>query len=70
VRPGSVVVARHPQRPTLLLIKRAERLGPGGWWLTSDNATAGTVDSRVFGPVAPERIEGVVLARYWPLGWP
>ncbi len=66
IKPGQVVVARHPDRAELLLVKRAVRRVPGGWWLLSDNPDAGTVDSRRFGPVAPELIEGRVLARYWP----
>src|SRR5215467_13937116 len=64
VRPGQVVVARHPGRPELLLVKRAARREPGGWWLASDNPDAGAVDSRAFGPVPPGLIEGRVLLRY------
>ena len=64
VRPGQVVVARHPGRPELLLVKRAARREPGGWWLASDNPDAGAVDSRAFGPVSPGLIEGRVLLRY------
>jgi nickel-type superoxide dismutase maturation protease len=66
IRPGQVVVARHPARPGMLLVKRADRRQAGGWWLLSDNAGAATVDSRQFGPVPPELIEGRVLGRYWP----
>jgi nickel-type superoxide dismutase maturation protease len=64
VRPGRLVVAHHPARPTLLLVKRALRRDPGGWWLESDNPAAGAVDSRSFGPVPPGLIEGVVWFRY------
>jgi nickel-type superoxide dismutase maturation protease len=67
IRPGQVVIARHPGDPGLLLVKRAARPGPGGWWLASDNPDAGAVDSRHFGPVPPGLIEGRVLLRYWPL---
>lgn len=66
IRPGQVVVARHPAQPGMLLVKRADRREANGWWLLSDNAEAATVDSRQFGPVPPELIEGRVLARYWP----
>ena len=65
IRPGQLVIARHPGRPDLLLVKRAARREPGGWWLESDNPGAGAVDSRSFGVVPPELIEGRVLARYW-----
>lgn len=63
-RPGSIVLARHPRRPGMLLVKRAARREPGGgWWLESDNPAAGAVDSRQFGPVPA--IEARVLFRYW-----
>src|SRR5579859_4593028 len=64
VRPGQVVVARHPGRPDLLVVKRAARRERGGWWLASDNPAAGAVDSRAFGVVPPSLIEGRMLARY------
>ena len=64
VRAGQIVVARHPGRPGLLIVKRAVRREPGGWWLASDNPEAGAVDSRAFGVVPPSLIEGRVLWRY------
>jgi nickel-type superoxide dismutase maturation protease len=64
VRPGHVVVARHPGRPDLLIVKRAARLERGGWWLASDNPAAGAVDSRAFGAVPLALIEGRMLVRY------
>ena len=65
VRAGQIVLARHPARPDLLIVKRAARHADGGWWLASDNPDAGAVDSRRFGPVPGPLIEGRVLARYW-----
>ena len=67
LRAGQVVVARHPGRPGMLIVKRAARLDAGGWWLASDNPAAGAVDSRVFGAVPASLIEGRVLLRYWPV---
>jgi len=64
IRAGQLVIARHPHRPDLLLVKRAARTEPGGWWLESDNPYAGAVDSNRFGPVPPGLIEGRVLFRY------
>jgi nickel-type superoxide dismutase maturation protease len=64
VRPGQLVVARHPSRPTLLLVKRISRREAGGWWLRSDSPYAPTLDSRSFGPVPPSLVEGRVLLRY------
>ncbi len=65
IRPGQVVLARHPGKPDLLLVKRATRPADGGWWLESDNKDAGAVDSRRFGAVPGSLIEGRVLLRYW-----
>ena len=65
IRAGQVVVARHPGRPDMLIVKRAARRVDGGWWLESDNPDAGAVDSRRFGPVPAALVEGRVLARYW-----
>ena len=67
VRAGQLVVARHPGRPGLLIVKRAARLDAAGWWLASDNPAVGAVDSRAFGAVPASLIEGRVLLRYWPV---
>ena len=66
VRPGQLVAAWHPGRPGLLIVKRAARREPGGWWLESANPdpAAGAVDSRSFGPVPDSLIAGRVLQRY------
>jgi SOS-response transcriptional repressor LexA len=62
-RPRRVVIAKNPERPGMLLVKRVQRRMPdGGYWLISDNSAAGAVDSRSFGPVAD--LEGRVLFRY------
>ena len=66
VRPGQLVIARHPGEPGMLLVKRAARQLPDGWWLESDNPAAGAVDSRSFGPVPVGLIRARVLLRYWP----
>lgn len=67
VRPGQIVLALHPERPGFQIVKRAARREGGGWWLESDFPDApGARDSRHFGPVAPERVVGRVLVRYWP----
>ena len=70
VRPGQIVLARHPGRPAMLIVKRAARREPGGWWLESANPAAGAVDSARFGAVPDALIEGRVLLRYWPLPGP
>ena len=64
IRADQVVVARHPGRPEMLIVKRAVRRADGGWWLESDNPGAGAADSRRFGAVPWPLIEGRVLLRY------
>jgi nickel-type superoxide dismutase maturation protease len=66
VRAGQIVLARHPERPAMLIVKRAARRQDGGWWLESANPAAGAVDSARFGAVPDTLIEGRVLVRYWP----
>jgi nickel-type superoxide dismutase maturation protease len=65
IRPGQLVLARHPGKPQMLIVKRAARRTQDGWWLASDNPDAGAVDSRRFGAVPVPLIEGRVLLRYW-----
>jgi nickel-type superoxide dismutase maturation protease len=67
VRPGQLVLAWHPERPGLLLVKRVAWREGRGWWLASDNPGDGAVDSARFGPVADDQVVAVVLLRYWPL---
>jgi len=64
VRPGQIVVAQHPERKDMLVVKRAAWREPGGWYLTSDNPAAGAVDSGRFGLVSPDQIKGTLLLRY------
>lgn len=65
---GGVVVAEHPRRPGLLIVKRATHRSDEGWWLESDNQRApGRSDSWDFGAVPDDLVVGRVLARYWPL---
>ncbi len=59
VRPGDVVVARHPARPGLELIKRVGAMEDDRVDLRSDNLDQGT-DSRHFGPVETGSVLGVV----------
>ena len=56
---------RRPDRPELLLVKRAVRREGGGWWVEGDNTDASD-DSRVFGPVPPDHVLAKAVARYLP----
>ncbi|WP_371499058.1 nickel-type superoxide dismutase maturation protease [Kitasatospora sp. NBC_00374] len=65
VRPGAVVLFRHPFQQDLLVIKRAAGRRPGGWWMLSENPLVNT-DSREYGAVPPELVLGRVLLRLRP----
>jgi nickel-type superoxide dismutase maturation protease len=65
VRAGHLVIARNPENPEMLVIKRATRRLPDAtWWLESDNKETAAVDSRRFGSVPRAAILGRVLFRY------
>jgi nickel-type superoxide dismutase maturation protease len=75
LRPGAIVVARHPLRQELFVVKRATERRAGGWWLLSDNSRVES-DSRDFGVVPDDLVLGRVLCRLsprpaWlaPAGW-
>ena len=60
--PGTVVLARFPARPELLVVKRVRRVLERGVWVEGDNPLA-TDDSRSFGPAVAV---GRVVLRLWP----
>ena len=61
---GDVVVARRPDRPETLVVKRLTAHESDGFWLEGDNHT-GSHDSWVFGAVQECDVLGVVGWRYW-----
>ncbi|MCX2924316.1 nickel-type superoxide dismutase maturation protease [Streptomyces sp. NEAU-W12] len=65
VRPGCVVVLRHPFQQDLLVVKRAAERREGGWWVLGDNRYAGG-DSTDYGVVPDELVLGRVRLRYRP----
>ncbi|WP_019633225.1 S24 family peptidase [Actinomadura atramentaria] len=68
VAAGDVVVARLPDDPATLIVKRATFRDGGGWWLESDNQAApGRRDSWDFGAVPDALVVGRAVARYRPL---
>ncbi|MCL7427326.1 nickel-type superoxide dismutase maturation protease [Streptomyces sp. NPDC057806] len=67
IRPGDVVVLRHPFQQDLLVVKRAAEPREGGWWVLGDNAYAGG-DSTDYGTVPAELVLGRVRARFRPRG--
>ncbi len=66
VRPGDVVILRHPFQQDLLVVKRAVERRTGGWWVRGDNRFAGG-DSTDYGVVPEELLLATVRARYRPL---
>ncbi|WP_079159614.1 nickel-type superoxide dismutase maturation protease [Streptomyces griseus] len=66
VRPGDVVILRHPFQQDLLVVKRAAERRGNGWWVLGDNSFAGG-DSTDYGTVPEELVLARVRARYRPL---
>jgi nickel-type superoxide dismutase maturation protease len=66
IRPGDVVVLRHPFQQDLLVVKRAAERREGGWWVLGDNPYTGG-DSTDYGTVPEDLILGRVRLRYRPL---
>jgi len=61
---GDVVMVQHPTQPDLKMVKRVTAVLPDDTYqITGDNPSAST-DSRIFGPVPPEQILGLVTARF------
>ncbi len=67
VRPGDVVVLRHPFQQDLLVVKRVAQRRESGWWVLGDNAYAGG-DSTDYGVVPDDLVLGRVRFRYRPRG--
>ena len=61
---GDLVVARHPYRSDLLLIKRVARVLENGYFALEGDNPAESTDSRDFGSLPPERILGRVTSRF------
>ncbi len=65
IRPGDVVVLRHPFQQDLLVVKRVAQRRESGWWVLGDNAYAGG-DSTDYGVVPDDLVLGRVRFRYRP----
>ena len=61
-RVGHVVVARHPKKPSMLLLKRIVREQKDRYWLEGDCASKST-DSRHFGWLKRDFLIGKVIHR-------
>lgn len=77
MRRGDVVVLEHPGQPGFNIVKRVAGvaghhagprvIGDGELWVLGDDPSAGSVDSRTFGPVPTSAVLARVLARYKPM---
>lgn len=65
IRPGDIVVLRHPFQQDLLVVKRAAERREGGWWVLGDNPYAGG-DSTDYGAVPDDLVLGRVRLRFRP----
>jgi nickel-type superoxide dismutase maturation protease len=66
-RLGDVILLRRPDQPDLLVVKRVQEvLSDGRLWVAGDNPLASD-DSRTFGPITPNAVQGRVIWRYRPL---
>jgi nickel-type superoxide dismutase maturation protease len=60
-QPGDVVVAWHPRKPGVRLIKRMHGMDANGMHLLGDNPSAST-DSRQLGPIPSALLIGVATS--------
>lgn len=65
-REGEIVLVAGPSPGGSHLVKRVASTREAGLWLLGDNA-GHSIDSRHFGPVPVDRIQGRIVWRYWPL---
>ena len=63
IKAGDIVIAQHPYKRSVEMIKRIEKIeSDGKFFLIGDNADEST-DSRAFGAVSIECIKGKVISR-------
>jgi len=62
IKVGDIVLADHPYRSSVTILKRVARIADGRVTLAGDNEAAST-DSRTFGPVSIKSIIGRVECR-------
>ncbi len=63
-RPGHIVIARHPGRPDLRMIKRVDTIVEDQLLILKGDNPDESTDSRIFGPISPEQLIGRVTSRF------
>ena len=64
-RPGDLVAVRDPRFDRRTVVKRVAAVSASGLTVLGDNPAAST-DSRIFGTVRSDALQGRVLYRYFP----
>ena len=62
--PGDIVIARHPHRPDVRLVKRVASVTANGLCILIGDNPQESTDSRDFGPVPAEKLLGQVTCRF------
>ena len=60
---GDIVVAQHPYKQSVKMIKRVESIDPGGRYALKGDNPNGSTDSRTLGTIAKADIAGKVICR-------
>ncbi|MDI1242105.1 MAG: nickel-type superoxide dismutase maturation protease [bacterium] len=63
LRPGDVVLARHPYKSSVRILKRLSSIEPDGRFYLSGDNLDGSTDSRTFGSISKADVVGKVVAR-------
>ena len=63
VKPGDVVLARHPYRSSVQILKRVTSIEVDGRFYLSGDNPADSADSRTFGSISKSDVLGKVVAR-------
>jgi nickel-type superoxide dismutase maturation protease len=63
-RPGDIIVAQHPYRRDLRIVKRVASVLDNGYCVLEGHNPIESTDSRAFGPLPPDKILGRVTSRF------
>jgi nickel-type superoxide dismutase maturation protease len=67
-KPGELVLVPDPRDRSRLLVKRTAAVSADGRHVSlAGDSPEGSTDSRAFGPVETDHVQGRPWFRYWPL---